>query len=289
MGFSFACENVSCHFASLYAQFVVVNTEGCSTASFNHTTFTANYGKFCFFSNDAQSRHCGSQNVVGRNVESIYFANQATSSLLNVVYGRNGSFFDFYTFSFSSCFQDVNLQLRVNFTGAVNGTNSFCIGNQFKSQIKLSFDGVHIGSTSYVGTRFFIVFYKFSYYIVSNSSTYDRNIRSYVSHGLSCRSSDCANQVNFIAYKTLSNILQVGLVSLCILSIKSNVLTFFITFRSQAIYEAFVSSIESRMFYQLANTNSSFSSSFGSFFFVAATACHQAHSQSKHNACGQHF
>ena len=70
----------------------------------------------------------------------------------------------------------------------------------------------------------------------------------------------------------MSDVLQIGLVCLRILTVISNVLTFLIALGSQAFYKALISSIQSSMLNQLDNTYINLFSLFRSFLFVATTA-----------------
>ena len=239
--------------AGLLAQLIVINTIGSQTAVLYHIWLTADNWLLGSIGNRYQSRNCRSNYIVSWLPENINLAHQTLSSLLNIIYIGNGSRLNFQALGLSIFLHSFELNLRIGLAGGIDTTNGLSIWCNLQQQINLLLDRIHIAGTSQIAAWLIIAFNQLGTFIVSNSRSYNRNILGKIGYSLSCRCSNGINQINLVINKTLTDILQIGLVGLSILLVNYQILALLKATLLKTIYKALVGSIQSIVLYQLNN------------------------------------
>ena len=193
-------------------------------------------------------------------------------SLLDIINCRNRSFDNIDAFITCQLFQNIDLQLWIDFAGTVHGPNIFCLRRYLQKQLQLLVNRIHITGSRNIAFRLVIRSSQLCYLIIGNRRRYNGYIFRSISHRLSRRRSDSTNQIHLIADKTLCDILQIRLISLCVLPVIFYIFIFFKAFRRHTCHKAFIGGIQCTMFYQLGNTNRYHFFTVVSLLFAAAAS-----------------
>ena len=95
----------------MFAQLIIIDRQSSYASGHDHPALAANYGQFSRLSYLGQCRHCRSQHIICRHVNSIYFADQTLSSLLDVIDIRYSRFLYLHALLCRIFFQQLRLQL----------------------------------------------------------------------------------------------------------------------------------------------------------------------------------
>ena len=230
--------------ARLDAELVVVDAVRCEAASLDHVRLCADDGDFRRIGDGDERRHRGGDDVVCRLIECINGADEALRGLLEVVDRRDRRDFDRQAFRLGIFLHCFDLDFGIDLARAIDRADGLGLRLDLQQQVDLLLDRVHIARARDVATRLLVRCRELRADIVRDGRADNRDVLRRICDRLRGRRRDGADEVHLARDEALRDVLEVRLVSLCVLLVELDVLVLLVATFLQAIDKALVRRIE---------------------------------------------
>ena len=252
-GLVLALQDVSGHVARLHAELVVVDAVGGKAACLYHVFLSADDRLLGGICDGDEGGHGGCDDIVRRLIECVHVVHEALCCLLQVVHGGNRGDFDREPLGLRVLGHLLDLYLGVDFAGAVDGADGLGIRAELDQKIDLLVDGVHVAGACDIPAGLLVRGDELCALIVGNGCADDGDILCCIGDGLRRRRCDGADEIQLRAHEALGDVLQVGLICLCVLAIEFDILALFKAAFLEPVHEAFVGRVQRIVLHKLHN------------------------------------